>query len=80
MDVLAFLALHPGMMIRCGKPELETLMRFTEKASPLEAVKRDVLSKRLAVQRKAKNASKDWLALARSLYVNVSSVSYTHDG
>jgi hypothetical protein len=71
-DLIAHSSFHsrPGMLIRCGKPELEALQSFTESHAPGEFEKRDELSRRIAVIKDSKVTSKYWADLAREAYAS----------
>ena len=59
--------LSPGMLIRTGKPDIESLSQFTERSSPLERSAQDKLSQIILVQRSARNVVKVWSDCSRSL-------------
>lgn len=59
--------LRPGMLIRTGKPEIDTLEQFMEKHSPLEIKARQNLEDIVMAQRKTRSVIKDLLECARSL-------------
>lgn len=63
--------MRPGMLIRCGKPDLEALAHFTERGSPMEYDKRDELSRRINILRQARHTSKSWVDFARDIYSRV---------
>jgi hypothetical protein len=67
--------LHPGMLIRTGKPDIETLERYTEKHSPLERHAKDNLERIIMVQRNTRKLVKELLECARSLETSLD-VSY----
>ena len=62
--------LRPGMLIRTGKPDIESLEMYTERHTPLELHARDNLERIIIVQRKTKSVIKELLECARSLEVN----------
>ena len=57
--------LVPGMMIRTGKPDIESLTPFTERFSPSEIRAQDELNLRLQTQRFIRDLAKKWLEHAR---------------
>jgi hypothetical protein len=61
--------MRPGMLIRTGKPDIETLERYTEKHSPLEYNARNDLENIILVQRKARGVIKELLECAINLEV-----------
>ncbi len=70
--------LRPGMMIRTGKPDIESLNEFSERSSPLEHEARAILANIILVKRQAKNIIKAWLECCRHLENNLySEVNYT---
>ena len=62
--------LRPGMLIRTGKPDIESLERYTEKHSPLEYQARNNLEHILHVQRTARFVIKELLDCAVKLEVS----------
>lgn len=59
--------LQPGWMIRTGKPDIESLERYTEKYLPLEKNAKINLERIISVQRNARSVIKEVLECARSL-------------
>ena len=59
--------LTSGMLIRTGKPDIESLSQFTERSSPLEYSAQEKLSQIILVQRSARNVIKVWSDCTRSL-------------
>lgn len=55
----------PEASIRTGKPDIESLMKFTEKHSPIEKEAQAELSRRLAVLLRARNVGKSFLDSSR---------------
>jgi hypothetical protein len=68
-------SLQPGMLIRTGNPDIESLERYTEKHSPLERFAKDNLEYVIFIQRNARNVIKELLECARSLETGLD-VSY----
>jgi hypothetical protein len=54
-------ALTPGKLVRCGKPDNEELLAYTERNSPAERKLQDVLVHRITIQRKARKISQSWM-------------------
>lgn len=65
--------LRPGMMIRTGKPDIDSLSEFSERSSPLEQDARNLLAKIISVKRQAKSIIKAWLECCRYLENNLDS-------
>ena len=63
--------LRPGMMIRTGKPDIDSLNEFSERSSPLEHEARTILANIILVKRQAKNIIKAWLECCRYLENNL---------
>lgn len=59
--------LLPGMLIRTGKPDIESLSEFKERHSPLEFRAQRHLMEIIEVQRNARNVRKLLYECARSL-------------
>ena len=59
--------LQPGMLIRTGKPDIESLELFTEKHSPMERYAKDKLERIISVQKSVRSVVKELLDCARSL-------------
>lgn len=64
---------QPGGLIRTGKPDIEALLKFTEKFSPIEKAAQEELSHRLTVQRRARSIAKSWIECARALESGITS-------
>lgn len=60
-------SLRPGMLIRTGNPEIESLERFKEKYSTFETMAKENLQKIVQVQRSVKSLIKELLECARYL-------------
>jgi len=54
--------IRPGMLIRSGNPEVDELRPFKERFSPFETDAQKELGRRIAVQRRSKLVSKDWVS------------------
>ncbi len=63
--------LQPGMLIRTGKPDLESLERFTEKHSPMERFAKDNLERIISVQKNVRSVVKELLECARSMEISL---------
>ena len=59
--------LRPGMLIRTGKPDIDSLNIFTERFSPLERDAQDRLAHTISVKRQAELVVKTWSECARNL-------------
>lgn len=57
----------PGMLIRTGKPDIESLLAYTEKHSPIERHAQERLGNVLNVRRQARKITKSWHDCARNL-------------
>ena len=63
--LFAYYKIQPGMLIRTGKPDIESLYNFTERFSPLERRAQDYLASVILVQRQARNIIKAYGDCAR---------------
>lgn len=59
--------LRPGMLLRTGKPDIDSLNMFTEKHSPLERHAQDHLASIINVLRTSRNIVKSLYDCARTL-------------
>ncbi len=59
--------LRPGMLIRAGKPDIESLNDFTEKHSPIEYEAKEQLAKIVGAIRMSRNVVKAIYDCARNL-------------
>ncbi len=62
-------SLRPGMLIRTGKPDIDSLEIYTERHTSVEFHARDNLERIIMVQRKTRSLIKDFLECARSIEV-----------
>ena len=71
-------SLQPGMLIRTGKPDIESLERYTEKHSPLELYAKDNLERTIFIQRNARNVIKELLDCARNLETSSEVIKFNY--